>query len=253
MGRGHRRRARSRSLNHPAYRIRAAAGMPRGDRAMGSAPAVHARGPRGGELWRLGRVAQDGLATGEATVEVGYSLGVPPGASSLSPTRPWLATSSTRGSGAIGSAPLLQGGGCGFESRLLHHCSTSGDLISGWPSDRADRSFPRVAFCEGALGNLVENAIRHHNSAEQIRVTTSRIRDEVQLRVIDAGPGIPLPAREHAFQPIQRQTDLGGDSVGLGLAVARGLTEAMGGTLTADDTPGGGLTMVVALPAGSST
>ena len=105
----------------------------------------------------------------------------------------------------------------------------------------------------GALGNLVENAIRHHNSAEQIRVTTSRIRDEVQLRVIDAGPGIPLPAREHAFQPIQRQTDLGGDSVGLGLAVARGLTEAMGGTLTADDTPGGGLTMVVALPAGSST
>ena len=69
----------------------------------------------------------------------------------------------------------------------------------------------------------MENAIRHHNSAEQIRVTTSRIRDEVQLRVIDAGPGIPLPAREHAFQPIQRQTDLGGDSVGLDGSTAAAL------------------------------
>ncbi|HRC11797.1 MAG: sensor histidine kinase KdpD [Actinomycetales bacterium] len=110
-----------------------------------------------------------------------------------------------------------------------------------------------AGLLDRVLGNLVENAIRHHNSVERIRVTTSRIRDEVQLRVIDAGPGIPLAVREHAFQPFQRQTDSGGDGVGLGLAVARGLTEAMGGTLTAEDTPGGGLTMVVALPAGSST
>lgn len=110
-----------------------------------------------------------------------------------------------------------------------------------------------AGLLDRVLGNLVENAIRHHHSAEQVRVMTSRIRDEVQLRVIDAGPGIPPAAREHAFQPFQRQTDSGGDGVGLGLAVARGLTEAMGGTLTAEDTPGGGLTMVVALPAGAAS
>lgn len=110
-----------------------------------------------------------------------------------------------------------------------------------------------AGLLDRVLGNLVENALRHHTAADQIRVTTSRIRDEVQLRVIDAGPGIPLAMRAHAFQPFQRQTDSGGDGVGLGLAVARGLTEAMGGTLTAEDTPGGGLTMVISLPAGSST
>jgi two-component system sensor histidine kinase KdpD len=103
------------------------------------------------------------------------------------------------------------------------------------------------------LSNLVENAMRHHDDPAKIRVTTSRIREEVQLRVIDSGPGIPEAMREPAFQPFQRHTDSGGNGVGLGLAVARGLTEAMGGTLTAEETPGGGLTMVVALPAGVSS
>jgi two-component system sensor histidine kinase KdpD len=119
--------------------------------------------------------------------------------------------------------------------------------------ERARFAEADAGLLDRVLGNLIENAIRHHACAEQIRVTTSRIREEVQLRVIDTGPGIPMPLREQAFQPFQRQTDSGSDGVGLGLAVARGLTEAMGGTLSAEDTPGGGLTMVVALPAGSST
>ncbi len=56
---------------------------------------------------------------------------------------------------------------------------------------------------------------------------------------------------DSAFAPFQR---LGGDrdavpGVGLGLSVARGFTEAMGGTIRAEDTPGGGLTVVVSLPA----
>jgi two-component system sensor histidine kinase KdpD len=66
--------------------------------------------------------------------------------------------------------------------------------------------------------------------------------------VADRGPGVPPADREKVFAPFQRLGDSpDGQGVGLGLAVARGLTEAMGGTLTAEDTPGGGLTMVVSL------
>ncbi|MFD0533701.1 sensor histidine kinase [Actinomadura luteofluorescens] len=61
---------------------------------------------------------------------------------------------------------------------------------------------------------------------------------------------MPEAAKEQIFAPFQRLGDSPrGTGVGLGLAVARGFTEAMGGTLRAEDTPGGGLTMLFALPA----
>jgi two-component system sensor histidine kinase KdpD len=76
----------------------------------------------------------------------------------------------------------------------------------------------------------------------------------VQLRVTDRGPGVPDVDRERVFEPFQRLGDApSGQGVGLGLAVARGLTEAMGGALTAEDTPGGGLTMVVSLQSAATT
>ena len=65
------------------------------------------------------------------------------------------------------------------------------------------------------------------------------------IRVVDTGPGVPSAQRDRLFEPFQRLGDVPrGEGVGLGLAVARGLTEAMDGTLTAEDTPGGGLTFV---------
>lgn len=68
------------------------------------------------------------------------------------------------------------------------------------------------------------------------------------INVVDEGPGVPRDTGERMFEPFQRLGDQDNTSgVGLGLSVARGFVEAMGGTVTATDTPGGGLTMVVEL------
>ena len=73
----------------------------------------------------------------------------------------------------------------------------------------------------------------------------------VDLRVIDRGPGIPAAERDRVFQPFQRLGDHPtGAGVGLGLAVAHGFIEAIGGELAVEDTPGGGCTMVISLPPG---
>ena len=98
------------------------------------------------------------------------------------------------------------------------------------------------------LANLVGNAVRHAPSGP-VAVTGGMVDEHVEVRVIDHGPGVASAEQERLFAPFQRLGDApAGQGVGLGLAVARGLTEAMGGTVTAEDTPGGGLTMVVTLP-----
>ena len=110
---------------------------------------------------------------------------------------------------------------------------------------------------ERALANLVANAAALRSARTPATITGSLLDTtdpppQVELRVIDHGPGIPAEDRERAFVPFQRLGDHDNTAgVGLGLAVARGLTEALGGTLEAEETPGGGLTMVLRLPAAS--
>ncbi|WP_051859134.1 sensor histidine kinase [Streptomyces xanthophaeus] len=102
---------------------------------------------------------------------------------------------------------------------------------------------------ERVLANLVGNAVRHAPSDRPVLVTASALAGRVDIRIADRGPGIATDNRERAFEPFQRLGDRDNTAgLGLGLALARGLTEAMDGTLTPEDTPGGGLTMVLSLP-----
>jgi two-component system, OmpR family, sensor histidine kinase KdpD len=118
-----------------------------------------------------------------------------------------------------------------------------------------DLPFLRVdpGLLERIVVNLVANALRHSPAGRAPMVTASALGDTVEIRVIDHGPGIPRDRWADVFLPFQRLGDRDNHTgVGLGLALSRGLSEAMGGTLTPEETPGGGLTMTLALPSASA-
>ncbi len=127
--------------------------------------------------------------------------------------------------------------------------------VAGHPPDavvlEVDESVPMVSTDAGLLervvANLVGNAVRV-SAGRPVRVQAHVMPATVEVMVVDQGPGVPPEQREQIFEPFQRLDDTSPGGLGLGLAVARGLTEAIGGTLSAEDTPGGGLTMVLAVP-----
>ncbi len=115
-------------------------------------------------------------------------------------------------------------------------------------------SLPEVqvdpAILERVIANVTANALRYSPAGSPPLLTASALAGRVELRIVDRGPGIPEKDRDRIFVPFQRLGDTDNTSgVGLGLALSRGLTEAMGGTLEPEDTPGGGLTMALSLPA----
>ncbi|WUR84814.1 sensor histidine kinase KdpD [Streptomyces phaeochromogenes] len=130
--------------------------------------------------------------------------------------------------------------------------------LGGVPEDSVELDIPETlpmvavdpGLLERSVANLVENAVKYSPAEERVLVSASAMADRVEVRVVDRGPGVPDAGKDRIFEPFQRYGDAPrGAGVGLGLAVARGFAEAMRGTLTAEDTPGGGLTMVLTLPA----
>jgi two-component system sensor histidine kinase KdpD len=118
------------------------------------------------------------------------------------------------------------------------------DVSETLPEANAD-----AVLLERVLVNLLGNALRYSPRGRSPLIAASCHAGSVEIRVVDRGPGVPEEQRDWMFAPFQRLGDRDSTAgVGLGLALSQGLTTAMGGTLTADDTPGGGLTMTVTLP-----
>ncbi|HWE89587.1 MAG TPA: DUF4118 domain-containing protein [Pseudonocardiaceae bacterium] len=128
-----------------------------------------------------------------------------------------------------------------------------------------DERLPDVLADEGLLervvANVIDNALRHGLRPARvgagadipdeppIAVRASAHGGHAELRVVDHGPGLPKGSGDAMFAPFQRLGDRDTTvGVGLGLSVAKGFVDAMGGTIAAEDTPGGGLTVVIALP-----
>jgi len=104
---------------------------------------------------------------------------------------------------------------------------------------------------ERVLANIFSNALRHSPSSRPPALRARPAGATVILEVVDHGRGVPDGLKDRIFEPFQRLDDRQG-GVGLGLAVAKGFAEAMGGTIAAVDTPGGGLTIRITLPVARS-
>lgn len=141
--------------------------------------------------------------------------------------------------------------------------------LHGVPQGRVRRELPPnmpaidadPGLLERVIANIVENAVKYAPDSEIVVVgsvggsgsSTINGQPASELRVVDHGKGVPAANVLAVFQPFQRLDDVsfgpnGGTGVGLGLAVAKGFTEIMGGVLEPQNTPGGGLTMIIRMP-----
>ena len=122
--------------------------------------------------------------------------------------------------------------------------------------DRLPLARTDPGLLERVLANLFANALAYSPSGRPPTLRASQSGDSVILEVSDHGPGVPDHLKIRMFEPFERldasrREASTGTGVGLGLAVVKGFLESMGGSVSAADTPGGGLTIRVTLPAAS--
>ncbi|MFI7542109.1 DUF4118 domain-containing protein [Actinoplanes sp. NPDC049599] len=150
--------------------------------------------------------------------------------------------------GALGVTPIAVGAE-EVVPRALDDLGPPGRTVAVHIPDDLPYVHADPGLLERVLVNLAANALRYSPADRPPVITASALGETVEVRVIDHGPGIPPDRWDDVFLPFQRLGDRDNHvGVGLGLALSRGLTEAMSGTLTPEETPGGGLTMIVALP-----
>jgi two-component system, OmpR family, sensor histidine kinase KdpD len=133
-------------------------------------------------------------------------------------------------------------------ARALEHTQPDERIEVDVP-DHLPEAIADAGLLERVIANVVQNALRYAPPRTAVRIAGSAYLNRVELRVIDRGPGIDPKQIERVFRPFQRTDDVpsNGAGVGLGLAIARGFAEAMGGEVTAEPTPGGGATVVISL------
>ncbi|WP_278314795.1 ATP-binding protein [Lolliginicoccus levis] len=157
-----------------------------------------------------------------------------------------LLDSSRLATGAV--RPLIRSHGIDdIAVRALASVRGGNKLALALPDDLPD-VLADAGLLERVIANLADNAIRH--GSEPIRIEAHHTAERVLLSIIDHGPGLSPEARAQLFEPFQRHGDRDRTTgIGLGMSVAKGFATAMGGTIEASDTPGGGLTITVTLPA----
>jgi two-component system sensor histidine kinase KdpD len=122
-------------------------------------------------------------------------------------------------------------------------------LEDGLPEVLAD-----AGLLQRVLVNLLDNALRFSPDGVPPRLSASSFAGSIEIRIADRGPGVATERKDDIFVPFQRLGDTDNTTgLGLGLALSKGFVEGMAGSLHAEDTPGGGLTMVITLPAASGT
>jgi two-component system, OmpR family, sensor histidine kinase KdpD len=123
------------------------------------------------------------------------------------------------------------------------------DVPDDLPLVRAD-----PGLLERAIANVLANAHRASPEQRAVELVSLAAGDRVELHIVDHGRGVAAADRDRMFQPFQRLDDRTTEAgLGLGLAISQGFLDAMGGTITPVDTPGGGLTMIISVPRASDT